>query len=128
MFEKEFLSLDLTKKVRELGFDEPCLGYWSVATQSEVEPTLHIGEGGVNTPVDRMYIPAPLIQQVIRWFISKNYLLYVEIFSDLSFDYTIVSDKFEEEFEYDDGPFETFEEAQISGIKRVIEELEGERG
>lgn len=127
MFEKEFLDLDLLKRIRNLGFDEPCLAYWAIPLQKEGEPRIIIGDGGINTPVDMMYIPAPLIQQVIKWFISKNYLLYVEIFADKTFDYTIVSDNFAEEFEYDDGPFQIFEEAQISGIKRMIEELEDER-
>jgi len=128
MFEKEFLELDLLKRLRNLGFDEPCFAYWSIPLYSEAEPRIIIGDGGINTPVDMVYIPAPLIQQVTRWFRKFNYVFYVEIFSDKTFDYMIVSDKFSNDFDYEDGPFETYEEAEISGIIRIIELLEGERG
>lgn len=126
MFEEEFLKLELIKQIRELGFDEPCIAYRSVPIYSDEEIKLHFDFSTGMSP-DRTYFPAPLIQQVLRWFRKKwDYHSYVETFSDGTFDYTITSSKFTEETDYNDGTFQTYEQAEEASIIRMINLVKNE--
>jgi hypothetical protein len=63
--EKEFAPYELAVKLKQLGFDEPCFGYYD--------------EGGNLYTEMQEYLPAPLYQQAFRWFREKyNLKGYVE--------------------------------------------------
>lgn len=63
---KEFVPYDIAMVMKELGFDEPCFGYYNSLD--------YISEEGVknsncNKPgMKGTYCAAPLYQQVFRWF------------------------------------------------------------
>lgn len=65
--EKEFVSYEIALALKQLGFDEPCLGKFYY-NQLEI--------GGIWTNNDfkedpDIFISAPLYQQVFRWFREK---------------------------------------------------------
>lgn len=75
---KEFIPYELALALKELGFDEPCFGYyytlngkdWKFAEKSEyyrLDDEINIG--------GKFSLPAPLYQQAFRWFRDK-YNLY----------------------------------------------------
>jgi hypothetical protein len=67
-------------------------------------------------------VPAPLYQPAFRWFREKYDLFcYVELVGDRLFDYMIIGDSVEEEIDYEDGPFNTHEEAELECLKKLIE-------
>lgn len=70
--EKEFVPYELAVKLKQLGFDEPCLGRWLVITEWE-KPTgevrLQIGSKVEN--YSKNQCAAPLYQQAFRWLYQK---------------------------------------------------------
>jgi len=59
---KEFLSYDQSVKLKELGFDEPCLKYWNGIGE-------HFDQKDwVNWNQAKKFVSIPLYQQVFRWF------------------------------------------------------------
>jgi hypothetical protein len=66
--EKEFVTYEQALKLKELGFDEPCLSHYKNDTLSDFFEIVKNSEiRNVNNEVDD-YISAPLKQQVFRWF------------------------------------------------------------
>lgn len=64
--EKEFVSYEKAVALKELGFDEPCLGSYETAFSRGVDFQLgYIISGPKN------YVLTPLKQQVFRWFREK---------------------------------------------------------
>lgn len=68
---QEFIPYDLALEMKQLGFDEPCFGYYLAST-------LFISNDIVYNSTDIPVIKAPLYQQVFRWFREK-YDLHVQI-------------------------------------------------
>ena len=70
--DKEFVPHELALELKQLGFDEPCLGYY-------IASTLFISNDTVYNSTDISVIKAPLFQQSFRWFREK-YDLYADIY------------------------------------------------
>jgi hypothetical protein len=65
-FEKEFVLYEQALKLKELGFDKPCIGYYTSPTGLLLQqPTGGNGE---------FVYYAPLYQQAFRWFRDKHHL------------------------------------------------------
>ena len=62
--EKEFISYEQALILKELGFNEPCFGWWFVD-----EKMLFIEKSKKSTSDN--ILQAPLKQQVLRWFREK---------------------------------------------------------
>jgi len=60
-----FVPFEIAKELRELGFDEPCFGYYGEANELRLERFVD---------KDKDLLKAPLWQQVFRWFIEKYQL------------------------------------------------------
>ena len=61
--EKEFVNYKQALKLKELGFHEPCFGYWNI------DPYLPNPTFNMVKPFDHEWcVPTPLKQQVFRWF------------------------------------------------------------
>ena len=71
--EREFIPYEIALTLKELGFDEPCLGNYQKTGGLHI---LHYGTCG-STKSDNFNILAPLYQQAFRWFLD-NYGLFVE--------------------------------------------------
>jgi len=70
---KEFCTYEQALTLKELGFHEPCFGYWKMSTWLIEEKTRTDGY----THADQI-CSAPLYQQAFRWFREK-YQLFQEI-------------------------------------------------
>ena len=78
--EKEFIPYELALKLKTLGFDEPCFGFY--LEDGTWTPASYSREGTVypsNTDLLPEWCAAPLYQQAFRWFREKYGLLsYVD--------------------------------------------------
>jgi hypothetical protein len=102
--EKEFVPYELALELKQLGFDIPSVSGYSYSDS------------------DNLLTQAILYQQAFRWFREKYDLFcYVELVGDRLFDYMIIGDFVEEEIDYEDGPFNTHEEAELACLKKLIE-------
>lgn len=117
---EEFVTYDQALALKELGFDEDCLGRWLAITKWE-EPTGEIKlQLGVKVEdYDKNQCLAPLKQQVFRWFREKHKVQsLIQEYMLNTYMYTI-----------DDGinsdisvvGFETYEEAEQACIDKLIE-------
>lgn len=111
---KEFVEYEIALELKELGFYEPCVGYY-IELKNPKEGILSIGQIEEGT----VGINAPLFQQALRWF-RNRYNLIGEVFSQLR-----PSSRFMYGFKIGgsdiifDG-FGTYEEAEIECLKQLI--------
>ena len=117
---KEFVPYELAVKLKELGFDEPCLGNYRLPsnrliTEWEIN----------NTPEHVLGISVPLYQQAFRWFREKYELCSTIMFrvsmedSNEYWDWLIKG----EEVVY--RHFKTYEEAELACLEKLVEIAEG---
>jgi len=112
---KEFIPYEQALELKELGFNELCLFYY---TDNESLRIYHQSE------IYDDLVGAPLYQQAFRWFREKHNIdCYIETKSltigGSTYDYTIIAD---EEEEWDDGKrWRTYEEAELACLKKLIE-------
>jgi hypothetical protein len=63
---KEFIPYEQALELKELGFDEPCFGYW------DRDPYLPKPTFNLVKPFEHKWcVPTPLYQQAFRWFREK---------------------------------------------------------
>jgi hypothetical protein len=117
---KEFVPYDRALKLKELGFNEPCLDFYDdnqeLFYNHENKEKIHIGDS----------VKAPLFQQAFRWF-RENYRLSVLI-QDWLDDYdgeivewTIGEDRIIYEIT---NRTDTYEEAELDCLDKLIEIVE----
>ncbi len=66
--EKEFIPYEQALALKELGFDEPCFGYY---TGDKKHLVLRPNMGRRNEDLNDIVCTSPLYQQVFRWFRKK---------------------------------------------------------
>lgn len=119
--EKEFVPYDRALKLKALGFDEPCFGYYSFGDELIIETSPHqmISEGCCS---------APTYSQAFRWFREK-YQLQSEILwiTDMNcFWYKTGKFKYSSrDLSKDD--YKTYEEAELACLDKLIEIVENEK-
>ena len=110
---KEFIPHQQALELKELGFDEPCLGYYHNKDLS-FGPRISYGE----------VIEAPTFSNAFRFFREK-YLLFGYPFPNdyQKYGYRIVemSSDGNNELFYDWGTKDTVEEAELTCLKKLIE-------
>lgn len=108
---KEFVPYELALELKQLGFDEPCFGYYNV------DPQLKSPAFNMAKPFEHEWcLPAPLYQQAFRWFREKY-----------GFDITIQHNKkyvaiaylSVKNFSIDE--YCTYEEAELACLQKLIE-------
>ena len=113
MIEKEFVPYELAIKLKELGFNEPCLKSYG-------------SDGLLNMFDHEMYLSAPLFQQSFRWFREKyDWTIEVNQVTKNNWSYTLKN--FSKERMYYGGSYETFEVAEIACLEKLIEFIEREK-
>ena len=118
MIEREFIPHDRALALKELGFNEECLGWYPDDTVALSLNGVFIGKPSSGSY--KLLAWAPLYQQTFRWF-RENHSLIGEIFSQLR-----PSNKFMYGFKIGgsdiifDG-FKTYEEAELACIDKLIE-------
>ena len=121
---KEFIPYEQALELKELGFDEPCFGYYNItwSKQNELLFPQYAGEVENWNEMTRL-CSAPLYQQAFRWFREK-YGLYAEIFVDDNKTFGFYITSFIEEGRLDKPitrQFNTYDKAQLGCVKQLIE-------
>tara|TARA_R110000868_G_scaffold1452_7_gene11444 strand:- start:827 stop:1210 length:384 start_codon:yes stop_codon:yes gene_type:complete len=120
--EKEFIPYEQALALKELGFDEPCFGYF--------EPNKKFKYLNWETFKDFPYLAknsewqdlygAPTFSQAFRWFRDKCGLELLIAKDDIGQYYFSVK-KSEALFDEDDYCFKTYEEAELECLNKLIE-------
>jgi len=108
--EKEFVPYEQALLLKELGFDEPCLGYWFTNPQKKYIPEICQGSWNNMTSqenIKTLYygISGPTFSQAFRWFREK-------------YEYEISIHKLIEEDGY-------MASIGWEGVKDIMEQVEG---
>jgi hypothetical protein len=121
--EKEFVPYELALKMKQLGFDEPCISYYTVYGKFSNDysaPRKYNSEFELGS-----YISAPTYSQAFRWFESKGYRNYVasnQFGGKVNYWFAITPP---EELAYSDVEGRsTKEEAELACLKKLIEIVE----
>ena len=132
--EQEFVIYDQVLALKELGFDEPCMGVY-YGDVEDIQFTLNVRE--TQYYAQKGYkngVLAPLYQQAFRWFRDNHQLFYTietncsQLSFEWGFDYTIYdkgNDKWLSTEPQNCPPGETtyvtYEEAESACIDKLIE-------
>jgi len=129
----EFIPYEQSLALKELGFDEPCFGWFrstlipSNFTEYFLETEFGMNESPsdwVNSNFLEETCSAPLYQQAFRWFREKYKLNSQIAFCEYSIEscnswkYTFDNPTGQQ---YWDGEFNTYEEAELECLIRLIE-------
>ena len=124
---KEFIPYEQALELKELGFNKECLAHWSsgIGGYYIKYDQYHFNNKHwmftANDNKDRhLMCTAPLYQQVFRWFREK-YGLYAlpEGKKSCGFQWGIMKDT--EKYEWSETFFDTYEEAELACLKKLIE-------
>jgi len=128
--EKEFIPYEIALALKELGFDEPCFGWFrstlipSNFTEFFLETEFGLNEGPsdwVNSNFLDNACSAPLYQQAFRWFREK-YNLNSFIIDSKSYNwYFNINDMIKDDVVSEVLYFKTYEEAELECLKKLIE-------
>jgi hypothetical protein len=119
---KEFIPYKEAFELKQLGFDEPCLSYYEGESFS-----YHLA----SIKGDDYIIPAPLFQQVFRWFRDKKLsdmcVCRYQSIEDggVCYYYSITKDFGIEETRHFKEGFFTYEEAELACLKKLIKIVKG---
>ena len=115
--EKEFIPKDRALKLKELGFNEPCFGFY---IGDIIRLTLYTDCGWKNSSItydtQKEMLTAPLWQQCWDWFIEKHiellkynygYVPHMTLIQNLMIDYSY-----------------TYQEAQLACLDKLIKILQ----
>jgi len=119
---KEFVPYEPASELKELGFDEPCFGYY--------EPNKNLNYIERHILKDFPYLAknsewqdlcaAPTFSQAFRWFREKHEVVYsVRTNFNVEFYYEIYIDHNRNEIRSD--YYKTYEEAELDCLKQLIE-------
>lgn len=121
---KEFIPHEQALSLKELGFNERCLGFYNEDT---ITYTLNL-----RNSAERPHVTAVLFQQAFRWFREKGYYYQIEICQEKhplksKYSFSLYGKDFYYEYpkQYgwiDDFPrFKTYEEAELECLNKLIE-------
>ena len=117
---QEFIPYEQALEIKELGFDEPCFGFYD---ESLYFPNNENQYGTFcNQKLDTSSCSAPLYQQAFRWF-RKNHNLksWVEEHTKDTFIYEIRPHKSSDYAVGDIYVYKTYEETELACLKKLIE-------
>jgi hypothetical protein len=130
--EKEFLPYELALRMKQLGFDEPCFGYY--LETKEWTPASYSREGTVypsNSNLLSDWVAAPTFSQAFRWFREKYfYISYVcapyKEYDEFYFRIRYIGDVLNEgQLESCESQvYKTYEEAELACLEKLIEVVE----
>jgi hypothetical protein len=115
--EKEFIQYEQALALKELGFDEPCFGFYFKEKEEEEFKLIVRGKGGAFFGYQ---FDAPLYQQAFRWFREK-YKIDVNIQKDSIgiYHFNIETNKYGD---WREPIFNmNYEEAELECLKKLIE-------
>jgi len=121
---KEFIPYEQALSLKELGFDEPCFGYYEYSKKFLITDSVFY----TNSELKNNGITTPLYQQAFRWFREK-YNLFCEIKIDRTTEPKFCFDIFQyehfgnyEKIEVEEWYlYRTQEEVELECLKTLIE-------
>lgn len=119
--EKEFVPYELALKLKELGFDDVCLAHFNDSRELKY-----------NTEPVRLckplFINAPLWQQAFDWLRETYELIYViDYYDKFMWTYDIVNIKGNTQVDSNEEDYNTYEEARLECLKKLIKIIEDGR-
>jgi hypothetical protein len=120
--EKEFVIYPLSLRMKALGFDEPCFGYY--IETGEWAPASYPIKGTVypsNSNLLSDWVAAPTYPQAFRWLREKGYLISFSSHSHNIHDFYI---KWSPEKSILSDTYDTYEEAELNCLEKLIEIVE----
>ena len=119
---KEFLTYELTLKLKEVGFNEPCMGYYDCERDLKLVPN--------KSKFLQCEYAAPLYQEVFRLFREKHNML-ANVYSNgggFCYEYSDTiggTHRLDSGFDgpNDSGCWDRYEEAEIACIIKLIETI-----
>ena len=126
---KEFIPYEQALVLKELGFNEPCLGfYYKLNDDFLLEIPVISYKENKNSIIDETFdnksecITAPLYQQAFRWFREKHNIdsYHIEPTNNMFGNFYGVLGLRTATF---NGGFKTYEEAELACLKKLIEIL-----
>ncbi|MFZ4103757.1 MAG: hypothetical protein ACOYKI_03410 [Sediminibacterium sp.] len=123
---KEFIPYEQALELKELGFNEECLAYWTKGINVYYIEFDHYANNHwmftANDNKDRYKMcTAPLYQQVFRWFREKHNLKSCVMFRTSMADNEEYYDSLIKGQEVVYRHFKTYEEAELACLKKLIE-------
>ena len=122
---KEFVPYEQALALKELGFDEPCFGYYHICNTDELKEIyecdyfFHEKSGNFNS--NCLLLKAPLYQQAFRWFREKYGLWQIVMQNtDEDWTYDIMTIIGMIDYKIFD-VFDTYEEAEHECLNKLIE-------
>jgi hypothetical protein len=116
---KEFIPYEQALALKELGFDEPCFGYYGENQELIWKSGYTPWVNSERNLVDNHFVTTPLYQQAFRWFREK-YQIDSWIYPNLNGLYSVSNvrrgvglGKVSE--------YQTYEEAELACLKKLIE-------
>jgi hypothetical protein len=133
--EKEFIPYQEAFELKELGFDEPCFGYY-LCKNSAFGVELELTTNWIDLlPYDSSSCKAPTFSQAFRWFRENFGLFSSEVYDRgldngklpiiHSYSFRILNLNNFKDF-YGD-TFKTYEEAELACLKKLIEIVKQEQ-
>jgi len=122
-YKKDFVPHEPSLALKELGFDEPCFGYYKENIKELYKEFYCYNSDYVD--YNELYIAAPIFSQAFRWFREKHQLdtsintVYFKYNDTLSREYNgVINDK---SVFTNIGFYDTYEEAELACLKNLIE-------
>ena len=111
--EKEFIPYELASKMKQLGFDEPCFGYYL-----QNKRFISYEERRAMPKQTKDAISSPLFQQAFRWFREKGYLISFSSHDDRIHDFYV---KWQPSKSILSDTYDTTDEAELACLEKLIE-------
>ena len=129
--EKQFIPYELALELKELGFDEKCIGLWQSKYNSvpylninSVENIDTLLSGKIHNEDVNYIVKSPLWQQAFDWFREKynlHYIIYKNINID-GYDFCrVTTDGITNKNTY------SYEEARLECLKKLIEIVKNDK-
>jgi hypothetical protein len=118
--EKEFVPYTEALELKQLGFDEPCFGYYH-----EDKSLTYTNMVSQNTnsfwKINNKIVSAPLYQQAFRWFRGKHKLDSTVALVAIGYGFYIHKNRNYTNKGENYGMHITYEEAELACLKKLIE-------
>ena len=127
----EFIPYTQALELKELGFNEPCWAWYNIPDE-DVRYCYSEGRSPItniqeewdakidNRPIENIGLPT--FSQVFRWFREKyNMIGLVGYTDDNSGKFMAVIDKINQPIDYDMNPKDTYEQAELACLDKLIE-------
>jgi hypothetical protein len=125
----DFVPYEESLELKELGFNEPCVGFYLdtkkfyLCSHFEGNTITSDNYDYYETSNNTVKCFAPLYQHAFRWFRKKGYDVSINRFTKTLYQFIIESKDNEDHYYYSDYGYVNFEAAQIHCLRKLIQIL-----